>query len=217
MLAPALVDPDPVLIFEHGSLCDTSGELTPPTPPVGLDHAAAIRRPGTDISLITYGGSLPKAHAAADELAAEGINAEVIHLRRHRPATGRPGRLRPGRRPALRRGRAAGRTARRHSHPVGRPPSDGRRRRSPLPHGRRPPSAEPGAAVHRTDALDVVKESIAQVIPDADLVTLGPDDTFRDALEMDSLDFRSFIETLSERTGRPHRRRMHPLPHHALR
>jgi acyl carrier protein len=71
--------------------------------------------------------------------------------------------------------------------------------------------------VHRTDALDVVKESIAQVIPDADLVTLGPDDTFRDALEMDSLDFRSFIETLSERTGRPHRRRMHPLPHHALR
>ncbi|WP_180687437.1 alpha-ketoacid dehydrogenase subunit beta [Streptomyces gossypiisoli] len=84
MLAPALADPDPVLIFEHGSLYNVSGELLPPTAPVDLDHAA-IRRPGTDISLITYGGSLPKALAAADELAAEGINAEVIDLRTLRP------------------------------------------------------------------------------------------------------------------------------------
>ncbi|MEU9379484.1 acyl carrier protein [Streptomyces sp. NPDC048279] len=55
--------------------------------------------------------------------------------------------------------------------------------------------------MNRTDALDVVKESIVRVIPDADVAALGPDDTFRDALEMDSLDFLSFIETLSERTG----------------
>ncbi|WP_225101631.1 alpha-ketoacid dehydrogenase subunit beta [Streptomyces sp. CoH27] len=84
MLAPALADPDPVLIFEHGSLYNVSGELLPPTAPVDLDHAA-IRRPGTDISLITYGGSLPKALAAADELAAEGISAEVLDLRMLRP------------------------------------------------------------------------------------------------------------------------------------
>ncbi|MDF3143656.1 MULTISPECIES: alpha-ketoacid dehydrogenase subunit beta [unclassified Streptomyces] len=84
MLAPALADPDPVLIFEHGSLYNVSGELLPPDAPVDLDHAA-IRRPGTDISLITYGGSLPKALAAADELAAEGISAEVIDLRTLRP------------------------------------------------------------------------------------------------------------------------------------
>ncbi|MFF4713212.1 alpha-ketoacid dehydrogenase subunit beta [Streptomyces eurythermus] len=84
MLAPALADPDPVLIFEHGSLYSVSGELLPPTAPVDLDHAA-IRRPGTDISLITYGGSLPKALAAADELAAEGINADVLDLRTLRP------------------------------------------------------------------------------------------------------------------------------------
>ena len=84
MLAPALADPDPVLIFEHGSLYNVSGELVAPTAPVDLDHAA-IRRPGTDISLITYGGSLPKALAAADELAAEGISAEVIDLRTLRP------------------------------------------------------------------------------------------------------------------------------------
>ncbi|MEU2912763.1 alpha-ketoacid dehydrogenase subunit beta [Streptomyces massasporeus] len=87
MLAPALTDPDPVLIFEHGSLYNVSGELLPPTAPVDLDHAA-IRRPGTDISLITYGGSLPKAVAAADELAAEGVSAEVIDLRTLRPLDG---------------------------------------------------------------------------------------------------------------------------------
>jgi acyl carrier protein len=55
--------------------------------------------------------------------------------------------------------------------------------------------------VNKTDALDAVKESIADVIPDADFAVLRPDDTFRDALEMDSLDFLSFIEVLSERTG----------------
>ncbi|WP_327341512.1 alpha-ketoacid dehydrogenase subunit beta [Streptomyces europaeiscabiei] len=84
MLAPALADPDPVLIFEHGSLYNVSGELLPATAPVGLDNAA-VRRPGTDISLITYGGSLPKTLAAADELAAGGISAEVIDLRTLRP------------------------------------------------------------------------------------------------------------------------------------
>ncbi|MFC7259208.1 hypothetical protein [Streptomyces lutosisoli] len=47
--------------------------------------------------------------------------------------------------------------------------------------------------MNRTEALDVVKASIARVIPDADFDTLGPDDAFREALEMDSLDFLSFI------------------------
>ncbi|MGO4426777.1 alpha-ketoacid dehydrogenase subunit beta, partial [Streptomyces sp. MCAF7] len=84
MLAPALADPDPVLIFEHGSLYNAAGELDPAAAPVDLDHAA-VRRPGTDISLITYGGSLPKALTAADELAAEDISAEVVDLRTLRP------------------------------------------------------------------------------------------------------------------------------------
>ncbi|MDR6975971.1 pyruvate dehydrogenase E1 component beta subunit [Streptomyces sp. 3330] len=84
MLAPALADPDPVLIFEHGSLYNVSGELLPATAPVDLDRAA-IRRSGTEITLITYGGSLPKTLAAADELAAEDISAEVIDLRTLRP------------------------------------------------------------------------------------------------------------------------------------
>ncbi|WP_225101629.1 acyl carrier protein [Streptomyces sp. CoH27] len=52
-----------------------------------------------------------------------------------------------------------------------------------------------------TDALDMVRESISAVIPDADVASLGPDDAFRDVLEMDSLDFLSFVEVLSERSG----------------
>ncbi|MEV4230767.1 alpha-ketoacid dehydrogenase subunit beta [Streptomyces bobili] len=84
MLAPALADPDPVLIFEHGSLYNVSGELSPPAAPVDIDHAM-VRRPGTDISLITYGGSLSKALAAADELSTEGTSAEVVDLRTLRP------------------------------------------------------------------------------------------------------------------------------------
>lgn len=55
--------------------------------------------------------------------------------------------------------------------------------------------------MNRTEALDMVKESIINVIPDADVAALGPDDAFRDALEMDSLDFLSFVEMLSERSG----------------
>ncbi|WP_432129986.1 alpha-ketoacid dehydrogenase subunit beta [Streptomyces tendae] len=83
-LSSALADPDPVLIFEHGSLYNVSGELPSTVQTVDVDHAT-IRRPGTDVSLITYGGSLPKALAAADELATDGISAEVIDLRTLRP------------------------------------------------------------------------------------------------------------------------------------
>ncbi|MFE0357187.1 alpha-ketoacid dehydrogenase subunit beta [Streptomyces nigra] len=84
MLAPALADPDPVLIFEHGCLYNAAGELSPSAGPVDLDHAA-VRRPGTDITLITYGGSLTKTLTAADRLSGESVDAEVIDLRTLRP------------------------------------------------------------------------------------------------------------------------------------
>jgi pyruvate dehydrogenase E1 component beta subunit/2-oxoisovalerate dehydrogenase E1 component len=51
---------------------------------VDIDHAA-IRRPGRDISLVTYGGSLFKTLEAAATLAKEGIEAEVVDLRTLRP------------------------------------------------------------------------------------------------------------------------------------
>jgi pyruvate dehydrogenase E1 component beta subunit len=84
MLWPALQDPDPVLIFEHGSLYPLKGTLADPAPEVDIEHAA-VRRPGGDVTVIAYGGGLGKALSAADILAAEGITAEVIDLRVLRP------------------------------------------------------------------------------------------------------------------------------------
>lgn len=84
MLGLALRSPDPVLIFEHISLYNMEGELTDAWSSFDLDHAA-VRREGSDVSLITYGASLFKCLAAADELAKSGVNAEVIDLRTLRP------------------------------------------------------------------------------------------------------------------------------------
>jgi pyruvate dehydrogenase E1 component beta subunit len=84
MLQPALDDPDPVLIFEHGSLYAMSGPA--PDPAVGVDiRRAAIRRPGRDVTLIAYGGTLGKAMTAATQLAEQDVDAEVVDLRVLRP------------------------------------------------------------------------------------------------------------------------------------
>lgn len=83
MLAPALADPDPVIIFEHAQLYNLEGEL-PDDWRCDISRAA-VRRVGTQLSLITWGGSLPKALQAAAELAAVGIDVEVIDLRVLRP------------------------------------------------------------------------------------------------------------------------------------
>ena len=83
MLAPALADPDPVVIFEHCGLFNTEGELSDKW---DVDISSAkVRREGKDVVLVTYSGSLPKALAAAETLAAEGIEAEVLDLRVLRP------------------------------------------------------------------------------------------------------------------------------------
>jgi pyruvate dehydrogenase E1 component beta subunit len=84
MLWTALEDPDPVLIFEHGSLYNAKGMLAADAGAVDIDRAA-IRRPGRDVTVIAYGGTLSKALSAADALARDGIEAEVIDLRTLRP------------------------------------------------------------------------------------------------------------------------------------
>jgi pyruvate dehydrogenase E1 component beta subunit len=84
MLWPALQDPDPVLIFEHGSLYNQEGELAADAGPTDI-RRAAVRREGTDLTLIAYGGTLGKALEAAQQLSAEGIGAEVVDLRVLRP------------------------------------------------------------------------------------------------------------------------------------
>ncbi len=84
MLWPALLDPDPVVIFEHGSLYNEGGELAADAGSVDIDRAA-VRRAGDDVTVVTYGGSLPKVLEAAGQLAVDGIEAEVVDLRVLRP------------------------------------------------------------------------------------------------------------------------------------
>jgi pyruvate dehydrogenase E1 component beta subunit len=77
MLGAALADPDPVLVFEYPALFETKGEVSAEK----VDLASAqVRRPGSRVTLITYGGCLPKTLQAAEE-----VDGEVIDLRMLRP------------------------------------------------------------------------------------------------------------------------------------
>lgn len=84
MLWPALLDPDPVVIFEHSQLYNLEGDVPDASPEVDLERAA-VRRIGQALTIVTYGGSLPRVMAAAQVLAEEGIAAEVVDLRVLRP------------------------------------------------------------------------------------------------------------------------------------
>ena len=84
MLAAALEDPNPVLIFEHVVLYNAEGDLDPDVTSVDIS-SAKVRKSGKDVTILTYGGSLPKALEAAEELTGEGIDAEVVDLRVLRP------------------------------------------------------------------------------------------------------------------------------------
>jgi pyruvate dehydrogenase E1 component beta subunit len=84
MLGLALREEDPVFIFEHAMLYPMEGVLDDAALPREMARAA-VRRAGTDVSVITYGGSLGKALDAAEQLAREGIEAEVLDLRSLRP------------------------------------------------------------------------------------------------------------------------------------
>jgi len=84
MVLAALHEPDPVFIFEHATLYPLEGELDEGAETIDINRAA-VRRSGTEITLITYGGTLGKTLQAADVLAQEGIIAEVIDLRTLRP------------------------------------------------------------------------------------------------------------------------------------
>ncbi|HEY7561131.1 MAG TPA: alpha-ketoacid dehydrogenase subunit beta [Gaiellaceae bacterium] len=82
MVLAALAEPDPVFVFEHATLYPIEGELEDGDLPLGR---AAVRRAGTAVTLVTYGGSLWKTLAAAEELAGDGVDAEVVDLRSLRP------------------------------------------------------------------------------------------------------------------------------------
>jgi pyruvate dehydrogenase E1 component subunit beta len=84
LLLAALREPDPVFVFEHASLYPMAAEIDEAAAP-GEIGRALVRRAGTDVTLVTYGGSLPKTLEAADLLAADGVSAEVVDLRSLRP------------------------------------------------------------------------------------------------------------------------------------
>jgi pyruvate/2-oxoglutarate/acetoin dehydrogenase E1 component len=84
LLQSAIEDPNPVIFVENKSLYPMKGRLSSPPPPVPLG-AARIARPGTDVTIVAYGAMVHKAVAAADVLAAQSIDAEVIDLRTVQP------------------------------------------------------------------------------------------------------------------------------------
>ena len=84
LLLAAVDDPDPVLIFEHKLLYKTKGPVPaePYRVPIGK---AAVRRAGRDLTIVASGITVSRALAAADALAADGVDAEIIDLRSLRP------------------------------------------------------------------------------------------------------------------------------------
>jgi pyruvate dehydrogenase E1 component beta subunit len=82
-LWPALADPDPVIVFEYPQLYAMEDEC-PEAPQVDI-ASARVRRAGSAVSIVAYGGCVVKALAAAEELARGGIDAEVVDLRVLRP------------------------------------------------------------------------------------------------------------------------------------
>ncbi len=83
MLPTALDCPDPVIIFEHSALYNRKGPIVSDGP-VELE-GAAIRRSGTDVTVVAAADMVFKSLAAADELEAAGVSVEVVDLRSLRP------------------------------------------------------------------------------------------------------------------------------------
>src|SRR5665213_1874286 len=85
LLKSAIRDPNPVVFLENELLYGTS-EPVPDAPdyllPIGK---ARIARPGKDVTLVSYSISVGTCEEAAEKLAAEGIDAEIIDLRTLRP------------------------------------------------------------------------------------------------------------------------------------
>lgn len=85
LLAAAVESPDPVLFLEPKVLYRAGREDVPTgyyTLPIGR---ARIRRPGSDVTVVTYGGMVRVALAAAEDLAGDGVDCEVIDLRTLKP------------------------------------------------------------------------------------------------------------------------------------
>lgn len=84
LLRAAINDPDPVIVVENKALYALKGDL-PDAPEPARIGEAAIRRPGRNVTLVTYGATLWTALKAAEAAEAEGISVEVLDLRSVQP------------------------------------------------------------------------------------------------------------------------------------
>jgi len=84
LLAGAIRDPNPVLFFIDIGLAFASGEVPQGEYCLPLGKAA-LRRPGSDVSLLSYGKCVDTCLAAAATLAEQGVSAEVLDLRSLKP------------------------------------------------------------------------------------------------------------------------------------
>lgn len=84
MLKSAIRSDDPIMFIEHATLYQVRGEVPEEEYTLPLDKAR-IHRPGSDVTLVTYSKMLELSVKAADQLAKEGIEAEIVDLRCLRP------------------------------------------------------------------------------------------------------------------------------------
>lgn len=84
LLRAAIDDPNPVVFIEHKALYPMKGRLSDPAPSVPLGKAR-VARAGRDVTIVSYGAMVHKVMEAAETLAGEGIEAEVIDLRTIQP------------------------------------------------------------------------------------------------------------------------------------
>jgi pyruvate dehydrogenase E1 component beta subunit len=90
LLKSAIRDEDPVFFIEHATLYQVRGEVSEDEDylvPIGVSD---VKREGDDVTIVSYSKMLQSALQAADQLAEEGIEAEVIDLRTLRPLDTRP-------------------------------------------------------------------------------------------------------------------------------
>jgi acetoin:2,6-dichlorophenolindophenol oxidoreductase subunit beta len=80
LIKTALRGEDPVIFLMHKMLTGLRGEVGGPDDLVPFGRAA-IRRPGSDVTVASYGAAVGKAVRAAEQLAADGIDVEVVDLR----------------------------------------------------------------------------------------------------------------------------------------
>ena len=84
LMRAAIEDADPVIVIENKALYATKGDLPEPPPPVAIGKARTART-GKDVTIVTYGAMVAVSLAAAEMLAKEGIDAEVLDLRSLQP------------------------------------------------------------------------------------------------------------------------------------